>query len=196
MLVLSLAYARCLQVAPWCSFRPWLMADVSRLRPGSFRPWSWSDASRCAPGICPPGRALSCAPGRLPWLMADVSRWSPWCLLAPGLWLMLPGVAPGSFRSWSWSDASRLRPGSLVPGLWLMSPGCALVLARSWSWSDASRRSPWCSLVPGLCSMRSRLRPGSLVPGRSLQVCPWLARPWSWLMLPGGRPGSLVPGRG
>ena len=130
--------------SPWCSFRP----------------WSWLMRSRCAPGICPPGRALSCAP----WSLALVYGWCApgcalarsslvvvwcfqvvaWCLLVPGLWLMLPGGRPGA-RS--------------VPGLWLMSPGCALArsfLVVVWCFQVVA----WCLLVPGL-----------------------------WLMLPGGRPG-------
>ena len=44
----------------------------------------------------------------------------------------------------------------------------------------------------------SRLRPGSLRSwswSDALQVVAWLARPWSWLMLPGARPGARsVPG--
>ena len=118
--------------------RPWLMADVSRLRPGSFRSWSWSDASRCAPGICPPGGVLSCAPGRLPWFMLDALQVAPWCSFRPWLMADASRLRPGSLRSWSWLMSPGGRPGARsVPGLCSMRSRCAPGSLRSWLMADA-----------------------------------------------------------
>ena len=88
---------------------------------------------------------------------------------------------------------SRLRPGSLVPGRGLMRSRCCAPGRLPWLMADASRRSPWCSLVPGLCSMSPG---GRLVLALSLVLVPSLAdasrwSPWCllapglWLMSPG-----------
>ena len=92
-------------VAPWCSFCPWLMADVSRLRPG----------------------ARSSLVLARSWFMLDALQVCPWCSLVPGLCLMLSRRSPWcSFRPWLMADASRCAPGARsVPGLCSMRSRCA-----------------------------------------------------------------------
>ena len=160
--------------------RSWLMADALQVCPWLARPWLMLDALQVAPlARSDPGRGLmspGCALARLPWLMLDALQVAPLVLVlslayARCLQVVAPGICPPGrvlscapwclFCPWSWSDVSRLRPGSLVPGLWLMLPGGR---PGACSFLAYARCAPGCALVrfvPGLWLMRSRWSPGS-----------------------------------